>query len=121
MKWHLYPQAQAAAESAWALGRKTPETGWLLLRAYAADLPDGGINGDDIPVHQVPDAREFAPLDRALEFFSQNADVLFAPMHLPEPVKRGMSLLRPAFGQLESYYSASEQRADHADELPALR
>ncbi len=121
MKWGVIPQAQAAVESAWALGRKTPETGWLLLRAYAEGLPDRGINGDDIPVHQVPDAREFAPLEQALEFFSQNADVLFAPTNSLEPFNLGLRLLRPAFGQLESYYYAAEQRDGHADELLTLR
>lgn len=121
MKWGVLPQAQAAAESAWALGRKTPETGWLLLRAYAEGLPDGGINGDDIPVQQVPDAREFAPLDRALEFFLQHEPVLFAETNATASFQLGLRLLRPAFGQLEGYYYAAEMRAGHADELLTLR
>lgn len=121
LKWNLFPQAQAAAESAWALGKRSPDSARLLVNAYAGTLPDEGINGDKFPVQQVPDANAFAPLDRGLEFFSLSVPVLFAETNSPVSFNLGLRLLRPAFGQLESYYYAAEQRADHAAELLALR
>ena len=121
MKWSLYPQAQAAAESAWALGKRTPDAARLVVRAYAETLPDHGMNIGELPVYQVPDPGEFAPLDRGLEFFLQNTAVLFAEANSVQSFRLGRQLLYPAFGQLESYYYAAEQRAAHADELQALR
>lgn len=121
MKWNLYPQAQAAAESAWALGRRTPDSARLLIRAYAETLPDQGMNPGDLPVFQVPDAREFAALDRGLDFFARNAPLLFAGTNSFASFNLALRLLRPALGQLESYYYAAEQRAGQADELSQLR
>lgn len=121
LKWKLSPQAQAAAESAWALGKQSPESAHLVIQAYVEDLPDRGINGSDVPVYQVPNAGWFAPLDRATEFFVQNAAILFAGTNSLPSFQLGLRLLRPALGQLESYYYAAEQRADQAEALVALR
>jgi curli biogenesis system outer membrane secretion channel CsgG len=121
MKWNLFPQAQTAAESAWALGKRTPDAARLVVRAYAETLPDHGMNIGELPVYQVPDPGEFAPLDRGLEFFLHNTAVLFAETNSVQSFRLGRQLLYPAFGQLESYYYAAEQRAGHADELQALR
>lgn len=121
LKWNLSPQAQAAAESAWALGKQTPESARLVIRAYVENLPDRGINGSDVPVYQVPNADWFAPLDRGVEFFVQSAAVLFAETNSLPSFQLGLRLLRPALGQLESYYYAAEQRADQAEALIALR
>lgn len=121
LKWNLSPQAQAAAESAWALGKRTPESARLVIRAYVEPLPDRGINGTDIPVYQVPNADWFAPLDRGVEFFVQNAAVLFAETNSLPSFQLGLRLLRPALGQLESYFYAAEQRPDQAEALIALR
>ena len=121
LKWNLSPQAQAAAESAWALGKRTTESARLVIRAYVENLPENGINGSDIPVYQVPNASWFAPLDRGVEFFVQNAPVLFAETNSLASFQLGLRLVRPALGQLESYYYAAEQRADEAEALLSLR
>ena len=121
LKWKLSPQAQAAAESAWALGKRTPESARLVVRAYVENLPENGINGSDIPVYAIPNADWFAPLNRGAEFFVQNAPVLFAETNSLASFQLGLRLLRPALGQLESYYYAAEQRAGQAEALLALR
>lgn len=121
LKWSLSPQAQAAAESAWALGKRTPESARQVIRAYVENLPDRGINNSEVPVYQVPNADWFASLDRGVEFFVQSAAVLFAETNSLSSFQLGLRLLRPALGQLESYYYAAEQRADQAEALIALR
>ncbi len=121
-RWKLYPQAQAAAESAWALGRRTPEAAQLLVRAYVESMPDSSVNGDDgMHVLQVPDASAFPKLDRGLEFVLQNAPVFFGSTNSLDSFTLGMRLLRQAFNQLEGYYYAAEMRSEHADDLLALR
>ncbi len=121
-RWKLYPQAQAAAESAWALGRRTPEAAQLLVRAYVESMPDSSVNGDDgMHVLQVPDASAFPKLDRGLEFVLQNAPVFFGSTNSLDSFTPGMRLLRQAFNQLEGYYYAAEMRSEHADDLLALR
>ena len=38
MQWELYPQAQAAAESAWALGKHDADTAILRVRTYSESI-----------------------------------------------------------------------------------
>ncbi|MFO1514101.1 MAG: CsgG/HfaB family protein [Verrucomicrobiota bacterium] len=106
-RWKLYPQAQAASESAWALGRRTPESAQLLVRSYVESMPDSSVNGDDgMHVLQIPDASAFPKLDRGLEFVLQNAPVFFGSTNSLDSFTLGMRLLRQAFNQLEGYYYA---------------
>jgi hypothetical protein len=121
LKWQLYPQAQAAAESAWALGKENADAASLLVRAYAESIPEYGMNQNEIMVLQVPDSSEFAPLDRGLEFFLQNTQILFSTTNSFRAFKLGLRLLNEASGLLENYYYAAEMRADHAEALVALR
>jgi hypothetical protein len=122
MKWRMTAEAQAATESAWALGRRTPEVAQSLVRAYVESMPDGSVNGDDgMHVLQVPDASAFPRLERGLDFVLQNASVFFGSTNSVESFTLGMRLLRQAFNQLESYYYAAEMRPQHLDDLLSLR
>jgi hypothetical protein len=123
IRWGIYPEAQAATESAWALGRQNSDSGILLIRAYAESFPEHPLNMNEIAVLAIPDAGRFAPLDRALEVFTQNAPLLFAGPAATNAsaFKLGFQLLRRGAGQLESYYYAAEARTGHEAELLALR
>jgi len=124
LKWGLYPQAQTAAESAWALGRKTQDMASLLIHTYADSVPEDGLGSSselNLRVLQIPDASSFAPLDRGLEIFDQSQALLFGGTNTTRSCQLGLRLLRPAFGLLESYYYAAEMRASHAEELVSLR
>lgn len=44
MRWSAYPEAQAAAESAWALGKHDMETATVRVRAYMAAIDTGGFS-----------------------------------------------------------------------------
>lgn len=125
VKWRLYPQAIAAAESAWALGRRDADTAALLIEAYTDSLPEPPFHQDGPPIQVVPDASQFAPLLRALDVFLQNAP---AVLTLPNPrygnspgTTAAVELLLRGAGQLESYYYAVEARPGHEEELAALR
>ena len=120
-QWKLYPQAQAAAESAWALGKRTTDAAQVLVRSYTESVVDWGAHENRLRVLQVPDASAFPPVDRGFEFVLQNHQVLFTQANAMESFKLGVRLLRQAFGLLESYYYAAEMRPEHADELLGLR
>jgi TolB-like protein len=123
LKWELYPQAQAAAESAWALGKKNTDAALLLIRAYTESVPGNPINLREICVRAIPDANQFAPLARALDLLSQNASTVFAGTNSANAsaFALGVDLLRRGAGLLESYYYAAEARASHAEQLSELR
>jgi TolB-like protein len=121
LKWGVYVEAQRAAESAWALGKRDAGTGSLLVRACAESIPEFGMNLNEIRVLQIPDASEFAPLNHGLDFFLQNAPVLFSGTNSSQAFSLGLHLLYESAGLLEGYYYAAELRASQADALLALR
>jgi len=42
MRWGVYPEAQAAAESAWALGKKDEECAIARVQAWKSEIDTGG-------------------------------------------------------------------------------
>ena len=123
LKWNLYPQAQAAAESAWALGKKNSESAGVLFDAYSRSVPAPWLNASQLNVQAFPDAKEFAPLARALGILSQNTSEFFSSSNSSslERFQLGFDALWRAAGLLESYYYAAEARLGHEEQLTDLR
>src|SRR5262249_12887039 len=73
-RWGLFAQAQAASESAWALGKHTRDVAVLRIQAYdrAARLP-----GDCIGVLAAPDETYLKLISRTLELFNQDTRIFF--------------------------------------------
>ena len=116
LKWGVFSEAQAAADSAWALGRRNSGTALLQIRAY------GGVarQGDEIPA--VPDASQIEPIRRTLDLFNRNTKLIFTNM--PPDVEwtdLGQRTLRTAIGLLEGFYYAAEARPGHEEQLTELR
>jgi TolB-like protein len=132
MRWELYPEAQATAESAWALGRRNAETAALRIRAYSQSVPleppiatqaPENLFGREITILAVPDASHFRPLNRGMELYCQDAGYILDGTNGPnaEGFTMGLQLLRRTAGLLESYYYAAEMRAGHEEQLADLR
>ena len=137
LKWELYPEAQSATESAWALGRRNPETAILRIRAYSQSVPliqmnkqvyIQGLKPEDTFVEEivkfvVPDASQFKPLGRAMDLYCQDAKYVLGGTNGPgvEELTMGLQLLRRTASLLESYNHGVELRAGHEEELRDLR
>lgn len=134
MKWNLYPQAQTAAESAWALGKHDPETAILLVRTYSESVSisspfiyESGGSGTNfspwVPVNQIPDPGLIIPLTRALDYYQGNFGTIFSDTNSSpaDLFQIGLQILRRSSGLLESYYYAAENRVGHEEQLADLR
>ncbi|HEX5397779.1 MAG TPA: hypothetical protein VFY06_01880 [Verrucomicrobiae bacterium] len=133
MKWGLYSEAQAAAESAWALGRRNSETATLRIRAYSLSVPLMQMHifvqdpentfTKEIVKFAVPDASQFMPLNRAMELYSQDARYILDGTNGPsgKELTMGLQLLRRTSSLLESYNYAVEMRTGHEEELREMR
>ncbi|HAO79596.1 MAG TPA: hypothetical protein DCQ92_11595, partial [Verrucomicrobia subdivision 3 bacterium] len=78
LRWGVFVEAQVAAESAWALGRRNSETATLRLRAYSESVSlqspiDSGYSENyfskRISIPAIPYPERFRPLTRATELF----------------------------------------------------
>ena len=131
LKWGLYPQAQTAAESAWALGKRDADSAAVIVRAHSENVVMGRqsmvvgpdyTTGDNVIVLRIPAADKLVPLARALEMFHQNASGLLAPTNARDAgFEMGLQLLRRGAGMLESFYYAAEARFGNETGLASLR
>jgi hypothetical protein len=123
LKWNLYPQARAAAESAWALGKRNSDSAGALFQAYSESVPQLWLNPSDVNVQAFPDANQFPLLDRTLGILSQNSTEFFGGTNWStlERFSLAYGALLAAGGQLESYYYAAEARVGHEEQLANLR
>lgn len=132
MRWELYPEAQAAAETSWALGRHNPETARLRICAYSQSIPLQSPVSNHLPdtifqkqilVLAIPDRHQFRLLIRAMDLFCQDAPYVLGGTNKPDPTGFliGLQLVRRAAGLLESYYYAAELRANNREQLFDLR
>ncbi len=132
MRWEIYPEAEMAAESAWALGRRNSETATLRIRAYSQSVPlqppistrePENVFHKEIVVLAIPDASQIEPLIRAMELFRQDARYILDGTNgaNADAYTIGLQLLRRITGLLESYYYAAELRADKDSQLSELR
>ncbi len=123
LKWNLYPQARAAAESAWALGKRNSDSAGVLFRAYDESVWSPWGNQSQVYIHNFPDAEDFARLARALNILSQNATDFFCDTNVStiDRFTLGHAALIQGAGQLESYYYSAEARPGHEEQLEELR
>ena len=121
-KWRLYPQAQAASEAAWALGKQTTDSAVLRICAYFEGVPDKFFQRQ-ISAQALPDASEIRRCTRALELFAENQQMVFETnaRSANSGYLLGLQLIRKTAELLESYYYAAELRAGHENDLAELR
>jgi len=75
--WGAYAEAQAAADSAWALGRRDAASAMLRVRAYMVS-PDSGKAVIYYPPKEKPDAQNIVYALQALEIYNES-EPQFAP------------------------------------------
>jgi hypothetical protein len=112
LRWGLHAQAQAAAESAWALGKRHSDSAKLLVRTYVSS----------VSVQSFPQGKDIAPLSRALDILVQHAPVYFFSNSSAENnYSVAVATVRRTVEELESFYNAAEAREGHEQELNDLR
>jgi hypothetical protein len=123
LKWNLFPQARAAAESAWALGKRNSDSAGVLFEAYTESVAKPWMNESEVYIHTLPDPGQFPLLARALNILSQNSTEFFHGSNSStiERFSLGYEALFQGAGQLESYYYSAEARVGKEDQLAELR
>jgi hypothetical protein len=122
-RWSLWPEAQAASESAWALGLRTPELGALRIRAYGEEVMRVDPSRGNLAVPAVPEAAKLKPAKRAVELFCENASLL-PTNDLSADIEwfqLGLHTLLRAASMLDGFYTAAELRAGNEEALAGLR
>jgi len=71
LRWGSYAEAQTAAESAWALGRRDADSAMLRVRAYMVS-PDAGKTVIFYPPKERPDAQNIVSALRALAIYNES-------------------------------------------------
>ena len=115
-RWHMLPEAQAASESAWALGKKTKEVAALRLRAYCDEIPSD--------VLQVPQPASLGMGIKALGLFCQDYVLGLTATNTLDAEWSDIGVNRalcPAVAVLDSYYYAAELRPGNEEQLAELR
>ncbi len=104
-RWNLLPEAAAAGESAWALGRHDKALAGVLIDAY---------RGQTTSIESVM---------RAPEVFLQNYALGLSNGAAPDPAwyELGLSILASAGRTLQTYNAAVESRKGHEESLQLLR
>ena len=77
LRWGAYSEAQAAAESAWALGRRDHAAAMLRVRTYMVS-PDAGKMVIYYPPKERPDAQNIDFALRALDIYNESSRNLSA-------------------------------------------
>jgi hypothetical protein len=121
-RWHLYPQAQAASESAWALGKRSRDLAELRVRAYSEVFHIDDVIGN-LVVPAVPDQAGIGPTARSLEVFRAESRLLFTNGSTIDEswFATGLRAVRPAALLLDAFYHAAELREGNEEKLMELR
>jgi hypothetical protein len=134
-RWRLLPQAAAAAESAWALGRRDKAAAELRIRAYCDQNPaHGSIDPSQIASLTTFDrgflngvfdftTRPLPAAIRAQELFCQDWPLGFTNRSVPDAhwYDLGLGVVRAGATALEFYCHNVELRPGHEEELAQLR
>lgn len=122
-RWSLWPEAQAASESAWALGLRTPEVAALRIRAYGEEVMRIDLTVTRQTVPRVPEAARLKPARRAVELFSQDAALVFTngPSTNREWFELGLHTLQRAASMLDGFHNTAELRPGNEEALATLR
>ncbi|MDR3460077.1 MAG: ankyrin repeat domain-containing protein [Verrucomicrobiae bacterium] len=126
LKWRAYSEAQAAAESSWALGRRTKELAELRIRSYREaslfDMNNWAEANPTVPAY-APDMGKLAPAIRALQLYQQ--DFRYFLMNETRPDTNwfvlALDTLSSTSGLLRRCYYHPESYAGHEDQLSELR
>jgi hypothetical protein len=147
--WNMLPEAAAACEASWALGRRTKEVAELRILAYAQDGVDTTTGHYDLirrlvtfvpgvrpargqfvmpplPCYGggvVPDATRFARVRRALELYCEDFPTLVAPEANPGWAWHdlGLDLLENSTYWLQHYYFMPEGRAGQDETIEVVQ
>jgi len=124
-RWGLLPQAQAASESAWTLGKRTKEVAALRVRAYGENVlsPESPSTQCNLNVPAMPDESKLNSATRSLELFCQDAtrtSTNSAVLDL-DWFDLGLQSLRMSARFLEGFYNAAEMRRGNEEQLAELR
>jgi len=126
LKWRAYSEAQAAAESSWALGRRTKEVAELRIRSYREaslfDVNNWAEANPTVPAY-APDMGKLDPAIRALQLYQQ--DFRYFLMNETKPDTNwfvlALDTLSSTSGLLRRCYYHPESYAGHEDQLSELR
>ncbi len=140
-KWKMFPEAAAASESAWALGRQTAELAQLRVNAWQEFAGDPGVCIIQNPFGQVvfgqrtqtrvfntaqigtfvsaPGPERFAAIVRASELYASAFRVYARPDPKLDGVWLGIgtNLLNRASWWLRFYYFNAEARSGREDKI----
>jgi hypothetical protein len=122
-RWGLLSQAQAATESAWALGLRTKEVAALRVRAYADGVWPINPWIGNIEIPAVPNAAKLPAIIRALDLFCHDAPLFFTnSISLDEKwYLDGIHIFRESAAMLDGFYMAAELRRGNEDQLAEVR
>ncbi len=122
-RWKMLPEAQAASESAWALGKRTKEVAALRVRAYCDEIGSSPVSGN-IEIPMVPRPASLKAAIRGLSLFCQGWPLGVTGTNTLDDEWFGLGLykaLRPAAAVLDGYYHAAELRSGNEEQLAELR
>jgi len=121
-RWGVLPEAQAASEAAWALGKRTKELSMLRIRAYADDVGSVNEHGN-LFVPAYPDPEKLPALVRALELYCRDTPVIFTNTLASDPdsVLDGIRVFRLAVPLVDGFYQTAELREGRQEQLAELR
>src|SRR5207247_2328046 len=93
-RWGMMPEAAAAAESSWALGKKQPEVAELRLSAYRSMLEAGS--------EEIPNPEKLSLLNHLLALYERDFGIFIAHDSKPPRVwyDLGLDLLDSTSGRL---------------------
>jgi Ca2+-binding EF-hand superfamily protein len=122
LRWGAYSEAQAAADSAWALGRRDDTAAMLRVRAYMVS-PDAGKTVIYYPPKERPDSQNIDFALRALEIYNESSRNL--PPEEPKVdsdwYRLGLENLTVASRVLQVFLWSPEFYQPVAEKLTALR
>jgi hypothetical protein len=130
-RWRMLPEAAAAADAAWALGRRDKAVAELRISACCAQVLNQQITDPSQVTGLAPlnegmfglITQPLAPAIRAQELFCQNWRLGCTKAAAPEVTwyNLGLWVIRAGTSALGSYYHQAELRPSHEDQLAQLR
>lgn len=123
-RWGLWREAQAAAESSWALGPHSQELAMLRVRSYLDEGPSGGQAGSPPRLaHSLAEPRWLVPLTRAgqafVEGIHENNSMTESHDHLW--LDLGLQLINNSGAALDGFYQNTQARLANEPKLEELR
>jgi hypothetical protein len=141
LRWGAYAEAQAAAESAWALGHKDLGTALVRVQVYVNEIPELAMPGFSsysrfgkkdaryVPIDEPPNPRYPAVALRALQYYEEfcrnspgaGPQVGSTNREVADWSRLGMDGLAAAARVLQHFHFTPAARRPMAENLPELR